>query len=162
VVAMLEDLLAALREVYDGPVMVVSPRDEYVAVASRFGATWERDSGTGYNEAMRHAAQTPAVRAAGGMLILPADLPRARAADIARAVVARGERRGAVAGAVDGGTAALGLRPADVIAPAFGPQSALRHREAAISAGVPLTVVEAPSLAYDIDTLRMLSDAPAE
>ncbi len=162
VVAMLEDLLTALREVYDGPVMLVSPEDEYVRVASRFEAVWERDAGEGYNEAMRHAARTEQVREAGAMLILPADLPGARSSDIARCIEALGDSQVVVASAVDGGTAALGLRPAQVIAPAFGPQSADRHREAALAASVSLTVLDAPSLAHDIDTLAMLSDAPAE
>jgi len=161
VVAMLEDLLTALREVYDGPVMLVSPGDEYVEVASPFGVTWERDSGAGYNEAMAHAARTPAVQAAGAMLILPADLPGAGSGDIERCIEALADSQVVVASAVDGGTAALGLRPADVIAPAFGPQSAERHREAAVTAGVTLAVIDAPSLAYDIDTLGMLSAAPA-
>ena len=160
VVAMLEDVLTAVRAAYDGPVMVLSPSDEYAEVARPFEAGWERDAGTGYNEAIRHAASTSVAASSGAMLVLPGDLPGAQPEDVRQLTGALNRASVVVATAVDGGTAALGLRPAGVIAPAFGFDSARRHQEAALAAAAPLEVVEAASLAYDIDRLGMLTDAP--
>ena len=111
VVAMLEDVLTAVRAAYDGPVMVLSPSDEYAEVARPFDAGWERDAGTGYNEAIRHAASTDAATSAGAMLVLPGNLPGARPEDVTRLLEALRRADVVVATAVDGGTAALGLRP---------------------------------------------------
>jgi 2-phospho-L-lactate guanylyltransferase len=50
------------------------------------------------------------------------------------------------------GTNALLLSPADVLAPAFGPDSFARHRTSAQTTGVPARVAHVPSLALDVDT----------
>jgi 2-phospho-L-lactate guanylyltransferase len=62
-----------------------------------------------------------------------------------RAVVIVPDRHGT-------GTNGLLLSPPDAIAPSFGPDSAQRHRELALAAGVPVRVRQTPSLLLDIDT----------
>lgn len=74
---------------------------------------------------------------------LDALLGRPRTAD--RYVVILPDRHGV-------GTNGLLLSPPDVLAPAFGPDSLARHRALAQERGVPVEVVELPSLALDVDT----------
>ena len=50
------------------------------------------------------------------------------------------------------GTNALVLVPPDVIVPAFGPDSRMRHEQAAADAGVPCTVEHVQTLLIDVDT----------
>jgi 2-phospho-L-lactate guanylyltransferase len=55
------------------------------------------------------------------------------------------------------GTNALLLTPADVIEPAFGPDSRDRHEHAAATAKVPCTVEQVETLALDVDTSEDLA-----
>jgi 2-phospho-L-lactate guanylyltransferase len=67
-----------------------------------------------------------------------------------------------VAAARDGGTNGLLMSPPAAIGFHFGPDSALRHLEAAIRAGVTAEIVDLPTFARDIDEpedLAMLPDA---
>jgi 2-phospho-L-lactate guanylyltransferase len=99
-------------------------------------------------------------------------IARARELGAERALLVPGDCPALVPGEVDGlltghsgspevvivpdhhgsGTNALLLSPPEVIAPAFGPGSFTRHRDAAQQAGVPLIVAGPPSLVLDIDT----------
>jgi 2-phospho-L-lactate guanylyltransferase (CobY/MobA/RfbA family) len=45
----------------------------------------------------------------------------------------------------------LRRRPPTAIAPAFGPESAARHREAAAAAAQPIAVIDDPAIAFDVD-----------
>lgn len=151
VIAMLDDLLSVLREVYSGPLLVVSADAVYDAVARNHDAEVLRDTGAGYNEALGEALARAAGAAAA--LILPGDLPHAAASDLEALLVAIREPGVVVVPSDDGGTSALGLRPPDAIAPAFNGASAERHIRAATAAGVRCTVLELDSLRVDVDTL---------
>jgi 2-phospho-L-lactate/phosphoenolpyruvate guanylyltransferase len=155
VIAMLDDLLTALREAHTGPVLVVSADAVYDAVAREHGAAVLRDAGTGYNEAVIAALERSA--GAPAALTLPGDLPHASTTDLRAAIEALEEPGVVIVPSDDGGTSALGLHPPDVITPAFGPNSAARHREAAEAAGVRCQVLELESLRVDVDTLEDLA-----
>ncbi|MDA0815621.1 MAG: 2-phospho-L-lactate guanylyltransferase [Chloroflexi bacterium] len=155
VMAMLDDLLTAVREVWSGNIVVVSPDSVYDAIAQDHRARVIRDAGTGYNDAIRLAlAETQSASAA---LILPGDLPHANPSEIAALLEALLETGVTVVPAEDGGTLALGLHPPDVIEPRFGPQSASAHGEAARATGVRLTYTTPGDLRHDIDTLDDLA-----
>jgi 2-phospho-L-lactate/phosphoenolpyruvate guanylyltransferase len=155
VISMLDDLLTAIREVWDGDVVVVSADAVYDAVAREHRARVVRDEGIGYNEAVtlavRHLGEADAV------LILPGDLPHAAPAEIATLLNALDVPGVTLVPSDDGGTLALGLRPPNVMAPLFGPDSAARHREAAHAAGVPLRDMQPGGLRADVDTLEDLA-----
>ncbi len=154
VIAMLDDLLSAVREVHAGAILVVSADSVYDAFAREHAASVLRDAGAGYNEALRTAlAETAGAMA---VLILPADLPHAAPADLARLIDALREPGVIVVPSEDGGTSALGLHPPGVIEPAFNGASAKRHIHAAAEAGAPCTVLDLDSLRIDIDTLEDL------
>ena len=55
VLAMLTDVLAAVRAAHDGPLLLVTPDEQYEPAAAVARATLLIDGGTGYNEAVRLA-----------------------------------------------------------------------------------------------------------
>jgi 2-phospho-L-lactate guanylyltransferase len=109
-----------------------------------------QDAGDGLNAAIRHA--TGLLPAPSTSLVVVADLPEVTVDDL-DAVVAAGRRASnvIVAPSHGGGTGALLRRPAAVIAPAFGVDSAAAHLRAAQRAGVRAGVITRPGLAHDID-----------
>lgn len=154
--AMLDDVLAAARAAHPGPLYVVTPDDGYLAVAARHDAALIPDAGDGFNAAVRAALASPALAAASAVLVLPADLPQLRAADVAAVLDALADDPVVLVPSADGGTSALGLHPPDALAPAFGPGSADAHRDAARAAGLAVRELHPASLAADIDTPRDL------
>ena len=156
---MLADVLSAVREAHEGLLLVVSPDTGHQAAARASGATLLLDDGSGYNQAALFALQSEALRDIDAALILPADLPQLRPAhvrtllDALEALAAPGML---LVPSDDGGTAALGLRPPEAMAPVFGLDSARRHRARAHALG--LSVVEPPldDLSVDVDTLEDL------
>ncbi len=161
VVAMLEDVLAAVREVHAGPVAVVTPESRLSEVASTFGAELLRDAGTGYNAAIEHAVDVATSSGWNAVLVVPADQARVRADELREALSALASSEVVVAPSDDGGTGLLGLRPPDAIGPAFGPGSGAAHARAAREAGRALVELQLRSLAVDVDTLEDLN-APSE
>ncbi|MBF6599782.1 MAG: 2-phospho-L-lactate guanylyltransferase [Dehalococcoidia bacterium] len=88
------------------------------------------------------------------LVILPADLPLARADDVRAVVDALGAGAGARAVLVrsaDGGTNALALRPPEAIAMRFGRGSADAHRAEAEAAGIEPVEIELERLRFDVD-----------
>jgi 2-phospho-L-lactate/phosphoenolpyruvate guanylyltransferase len=155
VMAMLDDLLTTVREVWAGRVVVVSPDSVYDAIAAEHSAAVIRDAGTGYNEAI--ALALGAVGDAEAALVLPGDLPHASTSEVATLLNSLAEPGVTIVPAEDGGTLALGLRPPHVIAPRFGPDSAVAHLEAARAAGVRVTESHPGDLRHDVDTLEDLA-----
>ncbi len=156
--AMLTDVLAVIRDAHGGPLLVVSSDGSYDAIVGRFEATRLADRDAGYNAAVALALGSPEVAAAGAALVIPADQPRARAADVAAVIEAIATHEVVLVPALDGGTGALGLRPPDAITPTFGEASAASHRAAATTAGRALAELEAESLRHDVDTIDDLID----
>lgn len=154
VYAMLDDVLAAARAAHAGALYVLTPDESYGPTAARHGASLLPDRGRGFNPAVCAALTLPALRDLPGALILPVDLPQARADDLRTVLdaLATGAAEVVLVPSADGGTAALGLRPPSVMAPHFGEQSAAAHRAAARAAGVTLRELHPASLAADIDT----------
>lgn len=159
--AMLTDVLAAARTAHDGPLLLVAADPAYDGIAARFDAQRLEDRAHDYNGAVAAALRSEAVRAAGAALVLPADLPRATATDVARVLEALHTAEVVLVPAHDGGTGALGLHPPDAVAPAFGRASADAHREAARAASRTFEELDCPSLAFDVDTPADLERDPA-
>ena len=151
VLAMLEDVLTAVRAAHEGLLLLVTPDEEYAPAAERAGADLLADAGGGYNAAVAQALAAAGAREAGAALVLPADQPRAQPADLRTAIEALGEHGVVVAPSRDGGTGLLGLRPPDAIAPAFGIGSGARHRALGEAAGRGVAWLELPSLRDDVD-----------
>lgn len=157
--AMLRDVLAALAGVQglEG-VLVVSAEPRAGEIAADHGAEVLVESeAAGLNEALERAAACLAGRGAGGMLVLPGDVPGVLATEVAK-VLALHDAAPALTlvAAHDGeGTNALLASPPGLIRFAFGPGSLGAHLGAAALAGVEPAVLAGgavPGIAHDIDS----------
>lgn len=157
VLAMLGDVLEAVRAAHEGPLLVVTPDEQYEPAAAVARATLLIDAGVGYNEAVRLALASEEVEAAGAAAVIPADHARAQAGDVRAALDALARHEVVVAPSLDGGTGLLGLRPPGAIEPAYGPGSATTHERVAREARRSVAVLRLASLERDVDTVADLA-----
>lgn len=158
-VAMLTDVLgacAAARAELAG-VLVVTSDPDAAALAATIAAARvvpDHDPPRGMNAAVARGLVAVAADGAEAALVLTADLPLARAEDIAAIVVAGPPEASALlVPSADGtGTNAMLLRPPSALAPRLGPDSYARHLSQAARRGLPSARLELPRLALDIDT----------
>lgn len=155
-VAMLEDLIAALRGVRRlEAVAVVTPDAAVAQVAERAGARALLGADPGLNASLDRGARELGAACDEGLLVVLGDVAGARAAELEQlldALAALGAPGAALAPSSDGGTAALARRPHDAIPNRFGPASAEAHRAAAKQRGISLAELALPSLALDLDS----------
>lgn len=146
------DTLQQLPEIDN--VLVISRDPSALSLAREHGARTVREEGTPQlNDALSRATIMARSYAAGGVLVLPADLPQITPEDI-RTLLAAGEEPPVVVIAPDHrheGTNALLINPAGLIEYDFGVDSFERHCELARKAGVTLKICELPSISHDID-----------
>lgn len=153
--AMLSDVVAALREAPEIGVVAVVTEDPRVAEAAKAGgarAIVRADDGL--NASLDAAREILAREGATALLVVLGDVPGLSGADareICAAAEALGARGAVLVPARDGGTSALLRRPPDVFPSRFGPGSAARHREEATRNSVPLRELALPGLAVDLD-----------
>jgi 2-phospho-L-lactate guanylyltransferase len=157
--AMLGDVVAALRGVPAlARVVVVTPDPAVAAAARGAGAEVLLRPDPGLNAAIDAAAAIVAPGAQDGLLVVLGDVAGARPPEIERLLRALPGRGVALAASRDGGTCALLRVPRDVIPAGFGPGSAARHRELAARAGVACVELDLPSLAIDVDEPEDLAE----
>lgn len=162
-VAMLTDVLGACAWASDlAGVLVVTSDPDAAALAQRVAGARvvpDHDPPRGMNAAVARGLVAVAAEGAEGALVLTADLPLARPADI---VSLLGHRLGAPSAVLvpsaDGtGTNAMLLRPPGVLRPRLGPDSLARHTSQALRRGLALSQLPLAGLALDIDTPRDLA-----
>jgi 2-phospho-L-lactate/phosphoenolpyruvate guanylyltransferase len=159
VLAMLDDVLRAIRESHSGDLFVVTPDEDLAPLLAPHGAITLRDEGQGTNAAIVTALSNSDVAAADAALILQGDLPQITAAHVDAMQAALAALPASSAFLVpndDGGTSALGLRPPSAMPTAFGSDSGARHRESAANTGIPIEQFPIPDLASDVDTIEDL------
>jgi 2-phospho-L-lactate/phosphoenolpyruvate guanylyltransferase len=168
VLAMLEDVLAALAGVESIDWTVVVTGDQRVAaLAQSRGASVLPEPGAGLNAAVASAVAYASSRAACQALVLPADVPLTTSGELRSLVQSRGAQPGiTLAPSHDSnGTNGLLLMPPHAVAPCYGPGSYLRHLSQAMARRVDVNVVHLEGLARDIDEphdlARLLGDAVA-
>jgi 2-phospho-L-lactate guanylyltransferase len=143
---MLLVVLAAAKDARVGPITVVSPEPLALDGAPRFD-----DGGLDWNDALSAAIRE--VVSEEIVAVVAADLPRLQPDEVRRLVASTPERGVAVGRAKDGGTNAVAMRPPGVLTTRFGePASARVHAQAAREAGLEVTVLDLPGIAFDIDT----------
>lgn len=153
--AMFADALVALGRVRELERIVVVSGDRVAQrIAGGYGATVVEDDERGHNSAAALGVAAVLEDRIERVLLVPGDCPMLSPGDInvllghaagERSVLVVPDRHGT-------GTNALLLRPPDVLAPSFGPDSRRRHLADASAAGVAAEVLELDSLALDIDT----------
>jgi len=163
VLAMLDDVLAAVGAAHDGPRFVVTPDPEVDPLVLAHGAAVIRDGGGGTNAAIEAALADGRVAAAEAVLVVQGDLPHLAAGHVRDCLdeLASSPRLGLLVASDDGGTLALGIRPPNAMLTAFGAQSGQRHREAAATAGLELRELQISQLAADVDTVEDLEQVRA-
>jgi len=149
--AMLGDVLQACVSV--GATTVVSNDGPAAELAAELGASVLGDPGGGQGAAVTAAL---ALVAEGPVLVVNADLPLVRPADLLALLAAVPPGGLAFAPAADGTTNALALASAGLFAPLYGRGSAARFAAHADLLGRSAAAAPLPGLAADVDTLEDL------
>lgn len=147
---MLRALLTALSQVRGlAGVAVVTPEALDLDPGPRLIA----DPGGGLNAALDRGIRVLTDAGASGVVVLPADIPFATAAEI-EYLLAAGRDSPVVVVPDRGGTGtnALWLAPPTCLAPAFGPDSFQRHLRLAEECGLAARALPLPGIGFDIDT----------
>lgn len=154
----LDDLLAtlALSPRVDH-ILVISGDPAVMALAEAYGAELLIEATpVGLNAAVSWGVAHAAAGGATAALVLPADLPFARVADIEqmlRPLTTESRRLVALTGNETGtGTNALLLAPPGDFEFHYGPDSLRAHLDEARARGRPAYLVDAPGLRFDLDT----------
>jgi len=151
--SMLHDVLTTLRATPQLAGIIVVSGDPMVAnLARQFDARIVGDvMEAGINAAVQQGLRTLDALSPG-VLVVPADVPFATAADL-QAVIRELDKYPVVLvpALSDGGTNTLAMRRPDLIAPSFGDDSLARHQALAHDAGVGCGVVRSEGLGRDID-----------
>jgi 2-phospho-L-lactate guanylyltransferase len=156
--AMLTDVLAACGKsgCFDR-IAVVSDDDAVLEHAHDAGASALAEPATlsgGLNGGLEFARGRLARDGANEIVVFPADIPLARAADVRSVVDALDvapQQRVVLVRSRDNGTNALAMRPARAIPMRFGRNSADAHSAAADAAGIIIVEVRNARLARDVD-----------
>jgi 2-phospho-L-lactate/phosphoenolpyruvate guanylyltransferase len=157
--AMLEDLLDVAMEIPGWTVWVVSPDEVVLEIAAQRRATPVPEEKPPLSAAVRQAEVKAKALEASALAVLHGDLPLVTPDALTAALHTLGA---VVLGAADDGTGTnlLLRRPPRAIPARFGPDSLRKHRELAAARDVPLSVVERPEIAFDVDApediLRLL------
>lgn len=154
-IAMLRDVVAALRGARAVErIVVATPDEDVAAVARQAGAEALVRDDPGLNSALDEGARALAPADDEPLLVVLGDVAGAVSADLDalfEALQGLGGRGVVLAPSSDGGTSALLRAPHDVIPACFGPDSARRHREAATQRGAAYRELPRPSLSLDLD-----------
>jgi 2-phospho-L-lactate/phosphoenolpyruvate guanylyltransferase len=148
--AMLEDVLDAALAVPGWETWVISPDEAVLEIAVRRGAAPIVEHRPPLSAAVRQVEEETHERGATSLAVLLADLPLVTANELSDALHTLGPVVAAPA-ATDGGTNFLLRRPPRAIPARFGPDSFRKHVDSARTRGMPLSTVEAPGLAFDLD-----------
>jgi 2-phospho-L-lactate guanylyltransferase len=153
--AMFEDVLQVLVLCpYLAGAMIVTNDAVAAAIARNAGVGVLPDTpNAGLVPAVRYAARTLVSARRAGMLVIPADLPLIKSADIE--LIALGHRTSPavtlVAASNDGGTNALACSPPDAMPICFGEDSFRQHHNIALALGLAPKVLTLPRFGRDID-----------
>ena len=150
---LLEQVLRIAHEAC-GDVVVITPSEALAPLVTAAGARLVVQHGLGLNAGLEQARGEAILEGVTTLLILHGDLPNLTADDVAALLHALPEAGGVAIAPDRGGTGTngLALRPPDAIALRFGVGSFAAHLAAADEAGIPLSEVHRPGLAFDLDT----------
>jgi 2-phospho-L-lactate guanylyltransferase len=159
--AMLEDVLDVALSVPGWETWVVSPDEVALEIAARRDVRPVPEAKPALANAIRQVEGLAKEAEADALTILPGDLPLVTAEALQDALRTLGAV--VLAPSSDGrGTSLLLRRPPRAIPARFGPDSFRRHVAVASERGLPVSVVQSPELAFDVDRLgdilTLLSD----
>ncbi len=157
--AMLEDVLSALKTSAVDNIVVVSNDLTVHDVVGKFGAMYLAQKTSGLNSAIEEATEWCVQEGAEAVLVLPADIPMLSSADVDRIVELGNceEQTVVLSPSYNGGTNALFQSPLNLIHACFGPRSFAKHIKEAQSKGACVRLYYSTSVAADIDSAKDLS-----
>jgi 2-phospho-L-lactate guanylyltransferase len=153
---LLEHVLITLNGITEIEHTLVVSRDPAALALTREmgGRTVLEDGAPQFNTAIKRATIVAKAQGAHAVLVLPADLPLVKPADL-KILLKSGKKPPVVVIAPDrrqDGTNGLFVNPAGLIEYGYGPGSFQCHSKRAIEAGARLEVIESPNIALDLDT----------
>jgi|WetSurMetagenome_2_1015567.scaffolds.fasta_scaffold28421_4 2-phospho-L-lactate/phosphoenolpyruvate guanylyltransferase len=157
VLAMLEDVLEALKSSSVDGTLVVSEDSEMHTFAEKHGASYLSPADSALNASLEESANWCLQRGAGAVLVLPADVPLVIAKDV-DGLVSLGLQRASVviSPSWNGGTNALFQNPPKQVPTCFGSKSFSKHVNEARCRGVEVRVYGSGGLALDVDSVEDL------
>jgi 2-phospho-L-lactate guanylyltransferase len=148
--AMFEDVLDVTLTLPGWETWVVSPDEAVLEIAMHRGAHAITEEKPPLLAAIRQVEEEALARDVGHLAVLLADTPLVTGSALTRALHTLGPV--VLAPSLDeGGTNLLVRRPPQAIDARFGNDSYRKHLERAAEADVPVSVVEIPEIAFDVD-----------
>lgn len=155
--AMLEDVLAALKASVVDEVLVVGENLQVKQIAEKHHASYLSTAKNDLNPALEEAADWCIQHGAESVLVLPADVPLVSTKEINRIIQLDVGKCGVVLSpSSNGGTNALLQHPPNLIPTCFGAGSFLAHIREAYVRSVSVRLHFSPELATDIDSAEDL------
>ncbi len=155
--AMLEDVLVALKNSLIEKVLVVGEDRKVREISENHGTEYLATSKTDLNAAIEEANDLCVKQGAASVLVLPADVPLISVEDINRLVELAGKDQAVVLSpSANWGTNALYQSPPKLIPACFGPNSFLAHVREAYIRGISVRLHFSTGLATDIDAAEDL------
>ena len=133
-------------------VAVITLDESAREIARETGVALIDDTGHGLNAALTLGCRALQSYGAKAVMIVHGDLPLANPLEC-QAVIDAAKSPGItiVPAREDGGTNVMVISPPDAIPLDYGDDSFAKHKHAAETAGIPVTIVELPGLGLDID-----------
>ena len=155
--AMLEDVLSALKASVVDKILVIGEDPQVQQTAEECGTAYLSTTKGGLNPAIEDAVDWCLQHGAGSVLVLPADIPFVTAKDINRIIeLSTGNCAIVLSPSCNWGTNALLQHPPKLIPACFGPQSFLAHIREALGRGISVRLHFSTELATDIDSAEDL------
>ena len=154
--AMLEDVLKALKSSVVDKVVVVAEDSQVQQAAEEFGASYLFANGATLNSAVKETTSYCIQKGAKSVLVLPTDVPLVNSKEIDRIIQLGHDSAVVLSPSTNLGTNALYQSPPDLIPACFGPDSFLKHFRESYRKGISVTLHLSPELAADIDSVEDL------
>jgi 2-phospho-L-lactate guanylyltransferase len=152
--AMLENVLAALKVSVVDQTVVVCNDSVVKNAADRCGVSYFSASGTGLNADIEEAIAWCVNKHASSVLVLPADIPLVSSTDIDVLVKLGYEKASLVLSpSQNGGTNALLQNPPNLIPACFGPKSFANHFTEACNKGLRIRMYYSLGIGLDVDSV---------
>jgi len=156
--AMLEDVLNALKASAVDKVVIVAEDFQVQETAEQFGASYRFANGATLNSSIEETTSYCVEKGAQSILVLPADVPLVNSEEINRIIQLADDGNPAVvlSPSHDWGTNALYQNPPKLIPACFGPESFINHIREAFRNDVSVRLHFSNQLAADIDSVEDL------
>jgi 2-phospho-L-lactate guanylyltransferase len=150
--AMLEDVLSALKSSEVDRVIIVSSDSTVKKFVKDLDATFLEEKTQGLNQALNQATEWCIRNSAESVLVLPADIPLVTSKDINQLVKLATNNSMVISPSQNGGTNALLQSPPGIVSFCFGPDSFKKHVGKALAENVQTKIYASASLMLDIDS----------